>query len=243
MHAPINRPWVIAHRGAGGAARENTVDAFQRAAAVGADAVELDVRRTADGMPIVHHHAVLPGGEAIATVRRAELALLAPWVPDLEEALAACGGMWVNVEIKNSPGDPDWDPGHRIVEAVVELLAGAGMVDRVLLSSFNPRVIGRSRELCPDLGTGWLLGAGADPASCIPPAAGAGHRALHPSAETLTGHRAAGSIAAAHTAGLLVLVWTVDSPTEIARLAEAGADGIITNVPEVARSVLADRRP
>ncbi|MBM3696502.1 MAG: glycerophosphoryl diester phosphodiesterase, partial [Actinobacteria bacterium] len=61
MRHPPGRPWVIAHRGASAAFPENTLAAFRAAAALGADAVELDVRRTADGHPVVHHDAVVPG--------------------------------------------------------------------------------------------------------------------------------------------------------------------------------------
>src|SRR4051812_33810066 len=86
---------VIAHRGASKAERENTLGAFRRARAMGADAVELDVRRTVDGVLVVHHDP-LP-------------AELTPHVPTLGDALDACTGMWVNVEIKNDPDEPDFD--------------------------------------------------------------------------------------------------------------------------------------
>ncbi len=58
-------PAVIAHRGASKAFAENTVAAFRGALAMGADMVELDVRRTADGRLAVHHDARLPDGRAI----------------------------------------------------------------------------------------------------------------------------------------------------------------------------------
>jgi glycerophosphoryl diester phosphodiesterase len=54
-----SRPLVLAHRGANRLARENTVDAFVRARELGADGVELDVRRTADGVLVVHHDAAV----------------------------------------------------------------------------------------------------------------------------------------------------------------------------------------
>ena len=61
---------VIGHRGASRAERENTLEAFHAAVAQGADGVELDVRRTADGALAVHHDAHLPDGRAIVLTRR-----------------------------------------------------------------------------------------------------------------------------------------------------------------------------
>ena len=97
---------VIAHRGASAAAPENTVEAFRLARTLGADWVELDARRTADGRVIVHHDAVLPDGRVIVELDRADLP---PSVCDLSDALDACHGMSVNIEIKNWPADPDFD--------------------------------------------------------------------------------------------------------------------------------------
>ena len=59
LHRMPSRPLVLAHRGANRLARENTVDAFVRARELGADGVELDVRRTADGVLVVHHDAAV----------------------------------------------------------------------------------------------------------------------------------------------------------------------------------------
>ena len=64
---------VIAHRGASKAFPENTVAAFRGAAAMGADMVELDVRRTADGYLVIHHDARLPDGRVIYDLRAREL--------------------------------------------------------------------------------------------------------------------------------------------------------------------------
>src|SRR5262245_27082175 len=97
---PSRRPAVIAHRGASRAAPENTLEAFRLARSLGADAVELDVRRTRDGALAVHHDARLPDGQSVVDLSAAELPRS---VPLLDAALDACAGMWVNVEIKNDP--------------------------------------------------------------------------------------------------------------------------------------------
>ncbi|HET9600676.1 MAG TPA: glycerophosphodiester phosphodiesterase, partial [Acidimicrobiales bacterium] len=85
--------------------------AFRRAAEIGADMVELDVRRSADGVLVVHHNADLADGRAVASTASRELP---GTVPALDEALAACEGMTVNVEIKNDPDEPGFDPGRRL---------------------------------------------------------------------------------------------------------------------------------
>ena len=104
---------VIAHRGASAAAPENTIEAFRLARELGADMVELDARRTADGQVVVHHDATLPDGRTIVELARAELPAS---VPDLRDALAACEDMDVNIEIKNWPADPDFDPDEQVIE-------------------------------------------------------------------------------------------------------------------------------
>jgi glycerophosphoryl diester phosphodiesterase len=233
---------VIAHRGASAAFPENTVAAFRGAAALGADAVELDVRRAADGTPVVHHDAVVPGVGAIAALSAGELRHRAPAVPTLEHALAACAGMWVDVEVKNSPADSDWDPEDALVTEVVARLRASGWAERVLLTSFNPRTLERGRALAPEIPTGWLV-EGADPLpEALDAAAALGHAALLPEAGLLAGAGAARAVAAAHAAGLLLITWTVDDLPEARRLAAAGLDGVITNRPDALVAALGEDR-
>ncbi len=241
MLPPPGRPWVIAHRGASEAFPENTLAAFRGAAALGADAVELDARRTADGAVAVHHDAVVPGVGAIVEHAAAALRRRAPWVPTLAEALEACTGMWVDVEVKNSPADPDWDPDDALVAQVLAGIEEAGRTETVLLTSFNPATIARARSLAPGLATGRLVEA-APLASAVSWAAAAGHAALLPHASALQGPAAREAAAAAHRAGIWLLTWTVDDPAEAVRLAAAGLDGIITNRPDAVRSALDEHR-
>ena len=98
---------VIAHRGASRAERENTGAAFRRAGEMGADGIELDVRRTADDRLVVHHDPVLADGRTIRSTAATELP---GHVPTLDAAIGACEGMFVNIEIKNDPDEPDFDP-------------------------------------------------------------------------------------------------------------------------------------
>src|SRR5258708_12273995 len=101
------RPLVLGHRGASAVAPENTVAAFTRARELGADGVELDVRRSADGVLVVHHDPEVRGVGLIASLSFAELRAARPELATLEEALAACRGLVVNAEVKSLPWEPD----------------------------------------------------------------------------------------------------------------------------------------
>ena len=115
---------VIAHRGASKAERENTVAAFRRAAAMGADAVELDVRRTATACSSCTTTPAWPIDDGVAPIVDARVRELPAHVPTLGAALDACDGMWVNVEIKNDSDEPDFDPTDSIAdETIAHLLA------------------------------------------------------------------------------------------------------------------------
>jgi glycerophosphoryl diester phosphodiesterase len=233
VRLPPGRPWVIAHRGASAAYPENTAAAFRGARRLGADAVEFDVRRTADGAPVVHHDAVVPGVGPIISMTAAQLRRRAPLLPTLEEALDACAGMWVDVEVKNSPRDPDWDPGHALVTPVVECLQAAGLLESAMASSFHPEVLARTRRLAPTLALGWLVEEWMPPEAALAEAAAAGYQAFLPPAALLAGDAAPRLIAAAHQAGLQLICWTVDDPAEGRRLAAAGIDGVATNRPDL----------
>ncbi len=224
------RPLVYAHRGASAAAPENTVEAFVLARDMGADGVELDARRTADGHLVVHHDAHLPDGRLVVEVAAAALPSS---VPGLTEALDACGGMVVNLEIKNWPADPDFDPTMAVADAVANLAEDPRRDDDLLVSSFHWSTVDRVAELSPGTPTA-LLVATTDPAGALERATARGHRAVHPWDPLVTSEL----VAAAHDRGLAVNVWTVDDPDRIRQLAGLGVDGVVTNRPDVARRVL-----
>lgn len=226
---------VIAHRGASKVERENTLAAFRRAGEIGADAVELDVRRTADGAMAIHHDAHLGDGRLICELNSHELP---EHVPFLAEALDACAGMWVNIEIKNHPIDADYDANDTLAATIAAHLAERGEDDRWLISAFNRATIDAMRTFRPQVRTAWLT-EGVRPSDWERVArdlANSGHIALHPYVKYLE----EGCVSAFHAAGLQVNSWTVDSPDDMRRIIGWGIDGICTNVPDVALSVLAE---
>jgi glycerophosphoryl diester phosphodiesterase len=219
---------VIAHRGASAAEPENTIAAFRRAFEIGADGVELDVRRTADDQLVIHHDAHLADGRVVRETARLDLP---GHVPTLDEALDACDGMFVNIEIKNSRTDPDHDPNHWVAVRLGAELVARGGGARWLISSFSYRTVDRSRLVNPAARTAWLT---MDLTSAsIERAAAGGHDAIHPSVDAVDEV----GIRLAHRHGLAVNVWTCDDPERMRELIGWGVDGICTNVPDVALAV------
>ena len=235
-------PLILGHRGSPGSARENTIEAFQLARAEGADGVELDVHRSADGVLVVHHDAEIEGFGVLAERVFAEIESAFAWLPTLNAVLDACAGLLVNIEIKNSPKDPDFDPDERVALGVVSLLeerAGRdGVRDDVIVSSFHLPSIERVHALDASIPTGYLVVLHPPPFEALATAVAGGHDAIHPFFGVLADEGAARVIAAAHAAGIAVNTWTVNDLDEIERLAAAGVDAIITDLPAAARRVI-----
>ena len=217
---------VLGHRGASAAAAENTPEAFALADRMGADGVELDVRRVADGRLLVAHD---PLPESLDEVD-------ALGFPTLAAALDACGDrMLVNVEIKNSKSDPGYDPTMAVVAPVIDELRrrGAQSRHRWLISSFSWSTLAACRELAPEIPTGCLTSDQVDDTT-IERLAAVGHAALNawdPQVDEALVRRC-------HSAGMALNAWTCNEPARIVELADIGVDGLITDVPDSALSVL-----
>jgi glycerophosphoryl diester phosphodiesterase len=248
----LGRPLVIAHRGASKARLENTIAAFRAAEEQGADGVELDVMRCRSGEVVVFHDDDLRRLAA-----RTEVVTETPWsilhrvelmggerIPTLGDVFAALGpDTLVNVELKSRERQGLRRVGMLLDDglpaAVAQLVARYGMSARVLVSSFDPFLLHRFQRLAPTIPTALLFhGELSRPlreawaAHFIEPAA------LHPEARMITAQQ----VARWHARQVLVNVWTVDAPQEIAFLGAVGVDGIITNEPGVARGVLDGKR-
>jgi len=200
---------------------------------MGSDAVELDVRRTADGILVVHHDPFVDGRSIID----ANACELPSHIPDLRAALDACAGMWVNIEIKNDPREPDFDPEDAIADDTVAALRERETDDRWLISSFRLETIDRSRALASGIRTAWLVDEVPD--DVIATMVGRGHTALHPWVATLLRSH----IDVCHRAGIEVNTWTCDDAVRMAELVDWGIDGICTNVPDLALDVLGRAAP
>jgi glycerophosphoryl diester phosphodiesterase len=209
---------ILGHRGSPREAPENTIRSYELARLAGADGVELDVRR-GPGSQLVLSHDPLP--ETVG----ADL-------PTLGDALTAMAGAVVNVEIKNLPHEPGWDPAESVASEVAALVAPLG--DRIVVSAFTLATIDAVRAAAPDVRTGWLTMAGFDQLEALHPAAERGHTDFHPHESAVTPEL----VEATHAVGLRLTAWTVDDPARMRELAEWGVDGIITNLPALAVATL-----
>ncbi len=230
----LRMPFIVAHRGASAAHPENTLEAFRGALAEGADWVELDVRLSGDGQLVVHHDPFYSGGVGVAVT---PAAARPAGVPLLDEALDACAGMGVNVEIKNSPGDlggEGSDHGLEVAELVVSLVTQRGSEQPIQVSSFDEPTLARVKELAPALSTAQLLFDLAVDPDAVERAAAAGHGAINPWDPFVD----VALVARCEALGLEVNPWTVDDPDRIRELAALGVTGIITNTPAAARAAL-----
>ena len=222
---------IIGHRGASKAFRENTIEAILGAQDVGADWVELDIRRSLDGEIVVHHDPHTDAGDLIAGT---EAGSLPDYIPTLADALEACGDMGCNIEIKNDPDEEDFDPEHHMVPRTIEVARAKLDRAKTLITSFDMGAINAVHDSDPTMPTGLLTSDGIGAEVSVGRAAAHDHVAINPSDAIVTPKW----ISAAEEVGLAVYVWTVDDPERMVELAEMGVDGIITNVPDVAVKVL-----
>ena len=254
-------PSVIAHRGASAYKPDNTEAALRLAVDQLADMVEIDVRRCRSGELVISHDPDLAALTGIpARVRDLTLAELRALdagfcfgagaafpergrghrILTLPEALAASAPLGVQVEVKNSPDYADFEPGLEVVADTVA--ACAPHADRVLYSSFH-HASAVQLARASGLPAAWIVTWRTPFEEAVERVAGAGLAAVHPDRVSLSRPDARDVVTLAHDARLAVNVWTVDDPEEMRRLADAGVDGIITNVPDVARSVFPRARP
>ena len=222
---------VQAHRGSPdppSGVRENTLDAFARARALGADGVELDVRLTADGGLAVHHDPVIEG---VGAIHELATAGLPAYVPVLADALRACAGMVVNIEVKNLPTEPAFDPSDRCARDVVALVESSGCQESVIVSSFWSGALAAVGASGSGIRTGLLVISSFDPGSAIAAAVDLGCSAVH----LPVGLVSPATVGAAHDAGMAVAAWTVADEETLAAALAAGVDTVVTDDVAMAR--------
>ncbi len=228
----LRRPLICAHRGASADHPENTLEAFAGAREQLADWVELDVHLTADSQLAIVHDPRYSDGRLVSSVDAAQRP---ETVPLLEDALDACLGMGVNIEIKVP--EPGTDAAALVAELVVATVVGRrerGVGQPIAVSCFDEATIARVRTLDGSLETAQLVfDLSADP-TMIERAADRGAAGINPWDPFVD----AELVERCRSLGLAVTPWTVDSRERIIELAALGVDGIITNTPALALSYL-----
>jgi glycerophosphoryl diester phosphodiesterase len=241
-----HRPQVFAHRGAKRVAPENTIPAFEAAIRLGADGIELDVQYSSDGKLVIFHDLDLEktsnGTGRVTAHTFEELRALDAGshfspefagtpIPTLDEALeTAKGKLLVNIELKSLD-----ITGAAIGVDVVETVRRHDMADEVVISSFNPFALRRSKAEGPEIEHGLLLSN--DTSGWTRWGVTLRHSradGVHPELLMTTPEYAQ----AARRRGMPVRVWTVNEEADIRRLATIGVDAIITDTPDVALAAL-----
>ena len=163
-------PEIIAHRGASYLAPENTLTAFKKAMELGADGVEMDVQQTSDAGLVIHHdymidlHTDISGKIYDMTMGDLKELDFGSWkdalfkdekIATLQEAMELCRQMpecTVHLELKATMNnDPEFVP------RVLEVLQRTGMVEQVILVSFNHALLRQAKQLLPELRVGALV--------------------------------------------------------------------------------------
>jgi glycerophosphoryl diester phosphodiesterase len=244
------RPLVFAHRGGAALAPENTIAAFDRGLALGADGLELDVRLSRDGVPVVHHDETL---ERTTNLRGRVSAFTADelsradagyhfqnggepgfrgrghGIPRLQEILDRYPRTRVIIELKDNRA--------ALANAVLDLVRAAGALDRVCLGSFRLHVLRAARAAQPGLATSaaqeevrwalyrsWIRWP-------VKQVSYLGYQVPEVAGRTRVVSQQ--FVDMAHRAGLPVQVWTVDAQADAHRLLGWGVDALITNRPDL----------
>jgi glycerophosphoryl diester phosphodiesterase len=219
---------VLGHRGNRRPGPDNSLAAVRDALDQGAHGVEVDVRRTLDGVLVCSHDADR-SGRVIAATPAAELGLAR-----LDDVLDAVRGRGRLVcEIKNVPGEPDFDaPDCAVAALLVALLArraGRREPDDVVVSSFDWFSLEAVRAAAGPP-TAFLTPPGVALSAAVVYASSAGHAEVHAHVQDVLAAGADG-VARAHAAGLAVVVWTVTDLGVARRLATSGVDALICDDP------------
>ncbi len=217
----------VGHRGAAAVAEENSLAAIEAAARAGIDAVEVDVSRAADGSIVLAHGPEIPVD-----------------APPLDDGLAAAAraGLAVQLDVK-TPG---------MEREIVDAVRRHDLLDRSFVSSFSLAILAAFGDAAPGLPRSYtypddrfglaqrrllqpaVRGALSGMRAVLPWRLPSRLRSVGASAATLNWTVVSPAVVAAcHGLGAAVLVWTVNDPELAGRLAEMGADGIISDDPGI----------
>lgn len=257
-----SKPWIIAHGGAKKLFPENTPFAFAQVQQYDLDALEMDVCITRDDILVTHHDLTIDrmsngSGELISYTYEELLAFNFghgfkdldgnfPYrdstiisLGTLEHVMETYGNMFLNIELKNRG-----ENGKRAAEKLVELVEKYDLYDKVLIASFSDEVLAHLVEISDgkipistsEEETKDLVFTGLTAADYLyRPTAVAAQIPTRNSGINLASQRV---INACHRRKMAVHYWTINDKEEMKQLIELGADGLITDRPDLMREVL-----
>ena len=250
MLTSLSQPVIFAHRGASAHAPENTLAAFELALSQSADAIELDVKLSADGYAVVVHDPTvdrttgshgrvsdlsflqlrsLDAGSFFSETYRGEK------IPSLEEVFEVVGKRtFINVELTNYT-----TPRDSLVETVCTLVKRFGLQNHVLFSSFLASNLSKARVYLPDVPRGLLAFNGLLGAWARSFGFNFGqYQALHPYLKDVTSQQ----VQRVHRLNRRIHVWTVNAAEDMRRLFGWGVDAIFTDDPQLAVQVRSESK-
>ena len=243
----FSRPLLIGHRGYPAKFPENTPAAFEGAMQAGCGMIELDVTLTRDRKVVVIHDDTLDRtttgkgpvkGHTLAEIKALDAGswfdarFAAERVPELSDVMELTAGRCLlNIEIKESAFEADY-PADAIEHQVVKLVKTSGGLDRVILSSFDKRILQRIAAMDAPPAIAYISDHGAD-SGVLEMLLAMKAFSWHPRFKVLTRDQ----VEMMHASGLKVFPWTINTRTEAEAVLALGVDGLICNELRVMQAV------
>ena len=216
--------YMMAHRGASAYRQENTIAAFQYAVELGAEMIELDVRRTADDQIVVFHDAVIKvskkSSKAISSLTLSQIKEIDANIVTLQEALAYISQTPVELMIEFKVTG--------IEQQVIDIIEQSDMRSRIICASGTLSIIEKIKALRPSYFVSYNLRTSAELNKVIKNASSYDIDMVFVKHTQLS----AVQVRSAHLLGLEVAVWTVVSAADIQKMADLGVNGICTDYPD-----------
>jgi glycerophosphoryl diester phosphodiesterase len=245
--ARFTRPLLIGHRGYPALCPENTLASFEGAMQAGCDMIELDVTLTRDRKVVVIHDDTLDrttngkgpvSGHALEEIKALDAG---SWfdarfaeerVPELSEVIKLTAGRcMLNIEIKESAFEAIY-PVDAIEHQVVKLVKTSGAMDRVIISSFDKRILERIAAMDAPPAVAYISDHGADK-SVLEMLLKMRSFSWHPRFTVLTRDQ----VDMLHAVGIKIFPWTINTRTEAEKVLALGVDGLICNELRVMQAV------
>lgn len=243
---------VISHRGANVYAPQNTLPAFQKALTLGVDGFETDVHITKDNELVLCHNYTIDktsnGRGSISQMTLEELkrydfgsyfsekfaGTRMPTLREFLELVAESDIKVLNIELKSPKANET-----AIVRDTIRFVKEYGLFDKLLISSFDPKLIAEAKQIDPQTRTGFLYSPNSKVTfrvfrNPLEVAKSLNADALHPFSMYITEDL----VKKTHEAGMQLNAWTINGPATIEKMIAFGVDGIITNFPDVVNGLL-----